>query len=120
MAQGDRRVQPVPPRQRVRDLPGRIKYVMLLLLILLVLAELAAGEYRPIVSGEFGRIAVLAWIILLIKLLLIALLFWLIWVQRHTCVPPPSNMVAWWSGDQDGSDRQGVLHGTLTTGAVFA
>lgn len=83
MAQDGRRITPLQPPRRVRDLPGCIKYILLLFLVLLVLAELAAGEYRPIVSGEFGRIGGLAWIILLIKLLLIALLCWLIRVQRQ-------------------------------------
>lgn len=69
--------------RRPRDLPGCIKYILLLFLVLLVLAELAAGEYRPIMSGQFDRISGLAWIILLIKLLLIALLIWLIRVQRQ-------------------------------------
>jgi hypothetical protein len=68
------------PRRR-RDLPALIKYILLILLILLLLAQ--------IVSGDFGRLAegnVWTWIILLFKLLLIALLIWLIQVQKQlTC-----------------------------------
>lgn len=65
-----------PPR-KIQDLPGCIKYILLLFLILLLLAEIYAGEFR-----RFPDVSFVIWIILLIKLLLIALLIWLIKVQR--------------------------------------
>lgn len=65
-----------PPR-KVQDLPGCIKYILLLFLILLLLAEIYAGEFR-----KFPDVSLVIWIIVLIKLLLIALLIWLIKVQR--------------------------------------
>ncbi len=71
--------QPVSKRPLVgrRDLPGCLKYVLLGLLILLLLAE--------IVLGEFSRLEVagwLTWLVLAIKLLLIAGLIGLIRLQR--------------------------------------
>ena len=71
--------QPVrenPPR-KVQDLPGCIKYILLLFLILLLLAEIYAGEFR-----RFPDLSLVIWIVLFIKLLLIALLIWLIKVQK--------------------------------------
>lgn len=70
-----------PPRQ-IRDFPGCIKYVILLFLIALLVAEGFAGEYRPIFAGQFSAITWLSWAVLIFKLLLIALLIWLIRVQR--------------------------------------
>jgi hypothetical protein len=72
------------PQGRVRDLPGCIKYILLLLLILLLIAEIAAGEFGDLSAG-FNRISGaggLAWLILIIKLILIAGLIVLIRVQR--------------------------------------
>lgn len=60
-----------------RDLPGCLKYVLLLLLVLLLLGEIAAGEFSKIAEAGW-----LIWIILLIKLILIAGLIALIRVQR--------------------------------------
>lgn len=60
-----------------RDLPGCLKYVLLLLLVLLLLGEIAAGEFSKITEAGW-----LIWIILLIKLILIAGLIALIRVQR--------------------------------------
>jgi len=76
-AQRDRQPNKEKPRGRVRDLPGCIKYFILLFLILLLLAEIYSGEFRRLGEGNW-----LAWLILLIKLLLIAVLLWLIKVQR--------------------------------------
>jgi hypothetical protein len=59
----------------VQDVPGCIKYILLLFLILLLLSEIAAGE--------FSREGWLTWVILSIKLILIAGLLVLIWVQRE-------------------------------------
>jgi hypothetical protein len=64
--------------ERPRDLPGCIKYVILLFLLLLLLAELGAGEYTKIFAGD-----PFAWVVILFKLLLIALMLWLIRVQRN-------------------------------------
>lgn len=71
--------QPVPERtrRRVQDLPGCLKYILLLLLILLLLGEIATGEFRKI--SEAGW---LTWVILFIKLILIAGLIGLIRLQR--------------------------------------
>jgi hypothetical protein len=69
-----------PTRQeprKVKDLPGCIKYILLFFLILLLLAEIFAGEFRGF--PDFGWVV---WSILSIKLLLIAILLWLIKVQR--------------------------------------
>lgn len=65
------------PNRQVRDLPGCIKYILLVFLILLLLAEIYAGEFR-----RFPDLTPLIWIVVLIKLILIALLIWLIKVQR--------------------------------------
>jgi hypothetical protein len=64
--------------KRVQDLPGCIKYILLVLLILLLLGEIASGEFSR--SRETGW---LTWLILLIKLILIAGLIALIWVQKN-------------------------------------
>ena len=37
-----------------------------------------------------------------------------------SCVPPPTNMVSWWTGDGYANDIQGGNHGTLVNGATFA
>jgi hypothetical protein len=63
--------------RRVRDLPGCIKYILLVFLIVLLLAEIYSGEFR-----DFPDLGWVVWGILLIKLLLIAMLVWLIKVQR--------------------------------------
>lgn len=76
-AQSNRQPGKEGPRGKVRDLPGCIKYFILLFLILLLLAEIYSGEFRRLGDGNW-----LAWLILLIKLLLIAVLLWLIKVQR--------------------------------------
>src|SRR6187549_1869386 len=67
-----------PDRRNVRDIPGCIKYIILLFLLLLLFAEFYAGEFRG-----FPKISQLAWLIILFKLLLIILLIILIWVQRQ-------------------------------------
>ncbi len=72
--------QPVSekPQRRVRDLPGCLKYILLLLLILLLLGEIATGQFSKITEAGW-----LTWVILLIKLILIAGLIALIWLQRE-------------------------------------
>jgi hypothetical protein len=65
------------PSKKVKDLPGCIKYILLVFLVLLLLAEIYAGEFR-----KFPDWSWLIWVVLLIKLFLIALLIWLIKVQR--------------------------------------
>lgn len=65
------------PSEKVKDLPGCIKYILLFFLILLLLAEIYAGEFRKF--PDWGRTV---WAILFIKLLLIAILIWLIKVQK--------------------------------------
>ncbi|MGH7428085.1 MAG: hypothetical protein ACREJ4_06975, partial [Candidatus Methylomirabilaceae bacterium] len=78
MAREDAR-QPISvgPRRPVQDLPGCIKYILLFFLILLLLGEIAAGEFRRIAEAGW-----LTWVILLIKLILIGGLIALIKVQR--------------------------------------
>jgi hypothetical protein len=82
-----------------RDLPEIIKYILLFILIVLFFAEWGAGEYARL--GEGGW---LTWIILLIKLLLIAGLIALIRVQKdlkcnisdpsgNECVPEQTDTV---------------------------
>lgn len=66
------------PKRTIRDLPGCIKYIILLFLLLLFFGEYYAGEYRG-----FPRVSQIVWLILFIKLLLIILLLILIWVQRQ-------------------------------------
>jgi len=66
-----------PSRGKVQDLPGCIKYILLVFVILLFLAELYSGEFR-----SFPDLSWVIWIVLLIKLALIALLLWLIKVQK--------------------------------------
>src|SRR5713226_397002 len=72
--------QPGPerPQRRVQDLPGCLKYILLVLLILLLLGEIGAGEFNRITEAGW-----LIWVILLIKLVLIAGLIGLIWLQRE-------------------------------------
>jgi len=37
-----------------------------------------------------------------------------------TCVPPPSQMISWWTGDQNTADITGGHHGTLGNHATYA
>jgi hypothetical protein len=86
-----------PTRRSVRDRPALIKYILLILLILLLLGQLAGGEVTRLAEPNLA-----AWIILLIKLILIGLLVQLIRVQRDLrceitapkgCVKEQSDMV---------------------------
>lgn len=79
MATNDRqsRAPERPPRRQVRDLPGCIKYILLAFLVLLLLAEIGAGEFRRLGEGNG-----IVWAILLLKLILIIGLLILIKVQR--------------------------------------
>jgi hypothetical protein len=65
------------PRKRARNLPGCIKYILLLLLVLLLVGEIASGELRRLGDGNPW-----IWLVLLLKLVLIAGLIALIRVQR--------------------------------------
>jgi hypothetical protein len=66
-----------PPQKRVRDLPGCLKYILLAFLLLLLLAEIGAGEFRKLGEGNW-----IIWGILLLKLILIIGLLILIKVQK--------------------------------------
>lgn len=66
------------PKRTIRDIPGCIKYIILLFLLLLLFAEYYAGEFRG-----FPKVSQLVWLIFFFKLLLIILLLILIWVQRQ-------------------------------------
>jgi len=78
LANNDRQIAPEKPQRQAEDLPGCIKYILLLLLILLLLGQLVSGEINRLREG-FG----VEWIILLIKLILIAGLIVLIRVQKN-------------------------------------
>ncbi len=69
--------QKPPARRTIRDVPGCIKYIILLFLLILLFGEYYAGEYRG-----FPDVSQIVWLIIFIKLLLILLLIILIWVQR--------------------------------------
>ena len=64
--------------RHVQDVPGCIKYIILLFLLLLLAGEIASGEFR-----RFPDWSSITWIIVLLKLLLIALVLSLIKVQRN-------------------------------------
>jgi hypothetical protein len=64
------------PQRPIQDLPGCLKYILLLLLILLLLGEIASGEFTRVGANWLN------WLILLIKLILIAGLIGLIVLQR--------------------------------------
>ncbi len=66
------------PSRKVKDLPGCIKYILLFFLLLLLFAEIYAGEFR-----RFPDWSWIIWLVFLVKLILIALLICLIRVQRH-------------------------------------
>jgi hypothetical protein len=68
-------IQEEKPQRRVRDIPRWIKFFLLAFLIILLILELASGEFR-----EMGW---LAWLFVAIKLVLIIGLIILIWVQRR-------------------------------------
>lgn len=70
--------QKQPPRRTIRDVPGCIKYIILLFLLLLLFVEYYAGEFRG-----FPKVSQLVWLIFFFKILLIILLLILIWVQRQ-------------------------------------
>lgn len=38
----------------------------------------------------------------------------------RVCTPPPSNIVSWWKGENNGNDSVGTNHGTLQNGATYA
>lgn len=67
------------PVQQRRDVPAYIKYVLLIFLIILLIAEIASGEIR---LGNLAEVSGWGWLILLIKLILIAGLIILIRIQR--------------------------------------
>lgn len=77
MPQSNQEVSRVDGKRR-RDLPALIKWILLGLLILLLLVEIFTGEFSQI--RELGS---LPFLILFLKLLLIAILIWLIRVQRR-------------------------------------
>ena len=77
-ANPDNRQSTIPTKQRVQDVPGCIKYILLLFLLILFFAEIYAGEFR-----RFPEVSRIVWLILFIKLILIIGLLILIWVQRH-------------------------------------
>jgi hypothetical protein len=79
--------QPIPIENRsdhwqakakVQDIPGCIKYILLLFLLILLAGEIYAGEFRG-----FPNLFFVYWLILLIKILLIIGLLFLIWIQRR-------------------------------------
>ncbi|HVS81572.1 MAG TPA: hypothetical protein VHE60_07540 [Pyrinomonadaceae bacterium] len=101
------------PSEKVRDLPGCIKYILLFFLILLLLAEIYSGEFRKF--PDWGWII---WVILLVKLFLIALLIWLIKVQRDLkCeITDPKNCA---KEEIDSNGNPVVIVKGTASGAVF-
>ncbi len=69
---------PDDKRQPKRDIPHLVKWIILVILILLVLAEYLAGEYDGLPKMEFW-----SWLVLFIKLLLIAFIIGLMKLQRE-------------------------------------
>lgn len=67
-----------PEKPKIKDVPGCIKYIILLFLLFLLFWEFYAGEYRG-----FPKVSQTVLIIILLKILLIILLLILIWVQRR-------------------------------------
>lgn len=78
MADNDQRPQQNDNRSpsRRRDWPALIKIIILVFLLLLLIAEIFAGEFAGLKEGG------ISWLILAFKLLLIALVIWLIRVQK--------------------------------------
>lgn len=80
------RQQQTPARQnaqaqaavRRKDIPHRIKWIILIILIILVFLELFSGEYKRLFDQRGG----IVWLVLLIKLILIAAIIILMKVQR--------------------------------------
>jgi len=68
---------PVERPQSKLDIPHLIKWIILVILVILVIAEYRAGEY-----DRFPKMEGLSWLILFIKLLLIAIIIWLMRLQR--------------------------------------
>ncbi|MFQ5526271.1 MAG: hypothetical protein ACE5GX_08415 [Thermoanaerobaculia bacterium] len=66
------------PSRQVKDLPGCIKYILLLLLLLLLGAEIVSGEFSKVAERDTLAISILG-----LKILLIFGLIWLIRVQRR-------------------------------------
>lgn len=104
---------PVRKQQPVRDVPGCIKYILLLLLLILLAGEIYSGEFR-----EFPKMYGLNWLILLIKILLIIGLLVLIWVQRRlVCqITAPKNCAKEDIDQATGNPRltvQGSASGTI-------
>ncbi|MGD0613656.1 MAG: hypothetical protein ABSB41_19335 [Anaerolineales bacterium] len=78
----DMREQRQAPRKalpQTRDVPGCIKYILLVFLVALFIAELGSGQIR---FSNLGETSWLAWLVSLIELLLIVGLIVLIRVQR--------------------------------------
>ncbi len=113
MSNQDIRQPAKQPQRKAKDLPGCIKYILLLFLILLLLAEIYSGEFR-----KFPDWGTVVWIILLIKLFLIALLIWLIRVQRNLkCqITDPNNCA---KEEIDSSGNPGVIVKGTAGGTVF-
>src|SRR5215510_8450038 len=116
MSANQDRIQPPSekPQKRVRDLPGCIKYILLLFLLLLLFIEIYAGEFN-----RFPDVPRIFLAILLIKIILIILLLILIWVQRQLfCeITAPKNC----AHDEVGPNGVPFLKVTGTVGgAVFS
>ncbi len=107
MSNQDIRQPAKQPQRKAKDLPGCIKYILLLFLILLLVAERKFPDWGTVV-----------WIILLIKLFLIALLIWLIRVQRNLkCqITDPNNCA---KEEIDSSGNPGVIVKGTAGGTVF-
>lgn len=101
------------PGRKIRDLPGCIKYIILLFLLLLLFAEIYAGEFR-----RFPELSQTIWLVLFFKLFLILLIIILIWVQRQlTCeITSPKNCT---EDEYDADGNPFIIVKGSVGGAVF-
>lgn len=65
-----------PPRRPAWSLPHLIKWIVLILLVVLLLFQLASGEYVRLAEASWT-----AWVVFSLKLLLIAVVVWLMRAQ---------------------------------------
>lgn len=74
----DNETQTREPKRTVRDLPHLIKWILLIILLVLLAAEIGSGEFEKMDGPDGG----LALFILILKLILIAGLIFLLRIQR--------------------------------------
>ncbi len=82
------------------------------------LSSLAAGSHGYSVKDKIMKVNQL------LKLILITLTLTSVGLARRSphgqaCIPPPSDLVAWWTGDGNALDYQGDNNGTAHGGVTF-